>query len=54
MLLSLELPNGGRFDFESPEAFAIAVQRMREGKPITIKREDGIDEVLWAPEDDRH
>jgi hypothetical protein len=47
----LELPDGYRIDFESMEALALAMQKVREGQPIVIKCEDGSEEVLWAPED---
>ena len=53
-MLTLELPNGSLMDFENAEALALALQRMREGKPIVVRDEkDGTREVLWAPEDER-
>jgi len=33
------------------EALGLAMQKMRDGQPIIIKREDGSEEVIWAPED---
>jgi hypothetical protein len=33
------------------EALGLAMQKMRDGQPIIIKREDGSEEVNWAPED---
>jgi hypothetical protein len=56
MLITVELPNGTLMDFENAEALALAMQRMREGKPIVVRdAKDGGPEVLWAPEDEwRH
>ena len=51
-MLSLELPNGTYIDLENAEALALAVKKMREGKPIVIRREDGSDEVVWSPADE--
>ncbi len=45
-MFCLELPFGYRM-----EALALALQKMEERQPITIKREDGSEEVLSAPED---
>ena len=53
-MLTLALPNGTHRDFENVEALELALQRMREGKPIVVRDEhDGNVEVLWAPEDER-
>jgi hypothetical protein len=52
-MLRLDLPNGTHMDFENAEALELALQRMREGKPIVVRdQKDGGPEVLWAPEDD--
>jgi hypothetical protein len=52
-MLTLALPNGTHMDFENAEALELALQRMREGKPIVIRDEkDGGLEVLWTPEDE--
>jgi len=51
-MLCLELPNGTYIDFDNAEALALAVKNVREGKPIVIRREDGGQEVVWAPEDE--
>ena len=53
-MLTLALPNGSHMDFENAEALELALQRMREGKPIVVRDEkDGSREVLWSPEDER-
>jgi hypothetical protein len=52
-MIKLELPNGTHMDFENTEAFELALQRIRESKPIVVRDvKDGGPEVLWAPEDD--
>jgi hypothetical protein len=38
-MLTLELPNGTHMDFENTEALELALQRMREGKPIVVRDE---------------
>lgn len=53
-MLTLEFPNGTHIDFENAEALALALQQMREGKPIIVRDEkDGGHEMLWAPEEMR-
>jgi hypothetical protein len=52
-MLCLELPNGTYVDFDSAEALALAAKKVREGKPIVIRREDGGEEILWSPDDER-
>ena len=52
-MLTVELPNGNRLDFDSPEALARAVQSIRAGTPIVVRSEkDGSREVVWAPGDE--
>ena len=52
-MLTLALPNGTHMDFENAEALELALQRLREGKPIVVRDEhDGTVEVLWTPEDE--
>jgi len=52
---SLDLPHGPHIDFETIESLISALQQIRQGKPIIIRSEkDGVREVLWSPEDDRH
>jgi hypothetical protein len=33
------------------EALALAMQKTEQRQPIIITREDGSEELLWAPED---
>jgi hypothetical protein len=52
-MFTLELPNGTHMDFENAEALALALQRMRDGKPIVVRdAKNGGPEMLWAPEDE--
>lgn len=53
-MFCLELPGSYRIDFDSMEALALALQKMEESQPVIITREDGSEEVPWAPEDSLH